>query len=160
MMTNEPTIFTPEQLNANRAGYITSDQARMLQRGLIEYDGRMIFLVLLMFAVAAIAVVLARFPYATFLVIIPLMLGIIALLAEAQWAIVSDARRGQTSNVVGKVQILNTIRGFYLRVQNDRGHNHRLRITPQQARLLKQGLSYRIFYAPRSSIFLSAEELA
>jgi hypothetical protein len=158
-MTNDLVSFSTDELNANRAGRITQEQVKMLRRRLMSYAGKMILLVVLMFVTAAVIVYLAQFPRSTFFVVVPLVLGVMVLLVEAQWAMLTDARNGQVVDIVGTIQVFNDIQGLDLTVSDQTGHKHVLRAKPQQASLFKEGACYRVFYAPRSTIILSAEEV-
>ena len=155
-------IFSPESIEDNRLGRMTSTQMSLLRRSLGRYQGTLIFLVLLLLIPAMLFIFTPAHDWIVTCLVSLLFFSGLAVLIGFQWALLKDASDGQVSKITGKIRIVTTggkgTTHFELHLQDKAGLNHLVKVGRQDAKLFKTGVCYDIFYAPRSQILLSAEE--
>lgn len=157
-MQTDKLTFPPDELEANRAGHMTPHQARSLRRGLGHYQGTLIFLLVFFVWVPF----LSR-EWVTSCLTGSVCLVAAAFLVESQWVLWRDAGDGTVSQVSGDVLLVSSGgKGstlYEITIRDTTNQNQIVKATRRQARQFKVRKHYRIFYAPRTRILMSAEDI-
>ncbi len=155
--------FATEDIEANRNGYMTPSQAKMLRRSLGSYQGTLIFLSLLLLPVILGTLIRGR-DWIVFGLCGVLFLGALGVLLGFQWELWQDAREAKVISITGKLWSINSggkgTTQLELHIQDKAGLKHVVLAPRKYNKQFKINGCHTVFYAPRTRILLSAEEIA
>jgi hypothetical protein len=154
--------FATEDIEANRNGYMTPSQAKMLRRSLGSYQGTLIFLSLLLLPILLGAVIIGH-DWIVFGLFGLLLLGALGVLSGFQWELWKDAGEATVTSITGKLWSINSggkgTTQLELHIQDKAGLKHVVLARRNYAKWFKVNTCYTFFCAPRTRILLSAEEI-